>query len=271
MIEIKRKTITEPVSFSGLSLHGGQAVTVTVHPGENGIAFRYGANRYAAVPSEVTDTTRCTKLGEISTIEHLMSALAVAGITDCEVEVSGAPELPGLDGCAQAYFSKIMQMPHQALPARTFDGLFARVYEKGEAHEIAMGRGEGRWRYTFTSGDRFPGLQEFEVVLTPEVYAAEVAPARTFAFESELPALKQMGLGQGLDEQSAFAIGKARYLGTPRFADEPARHKLLDLIGDLYLAGIPPLHLSVVAERSGHTANVGAAAKLLAAVRDHLD
>jgi UDP-3-O-acyl-N-acetylglucosamine deacetylase len=140
---------------------------------------------------------------------------------------------------------------------------FTRVFvQEGDA-KIAIGAGEGSWRYLFDSSDRWLGMQEFEVPNVVEEYVKEIAPARTFAFEEEMEMIRRAGLGKGLDESSAFVIGTQRYLNDTRFPDEPARHKLLDAIGDLYLAGIPIKHLNVVAERTGHKANVRAAMLLV--------
>jgi UDP-3-O-acyl-N-acetylglucosamine deacetylase len=92
-----RRTVVNPVSFTGLGLHTGVPVELTIHPGENGIAFRYSSTRTEATPDNVTDTRRSTKLGEVGTIEHLMSALAGLEITDAEIELT-APEIPAMDG-----------------------------------------------------------------------------------------------------------------------------------------------------------------------------
>ncbi len=262
----ERQTLDTDLTFEGPGLHCGEPTQVLVSGGTEGIHFRQGTNRLAAIPENVTDTSRCTRLGEIGVIEHLMSALAAAGITDAEIEVTGR-ELPAADGCAAPYMQALLDAPRKALGTMEVEGLFARVYEKAETHSVAIGRGEGWWRYEFLTGERWPSVQDFELRLTPERYAEEVAPARTFCFSEELPHLEAAGLGKGLDASTALVLGVSGYENAARFPEEPARHKLLDLIGDLYLAGLPPVLLNVVAERSGHRANVAAAAKLRSAVR----
>src|SRR5687768_16628114 len=97
-----RRTLANLARFEGLGLHSGVPVVVTVHPAEDGIAFRVGRGRWAATPENVSDTTRCTKLGEVGTIEHIMSAFCGLEITDAEVEWT-AGELPALDGSAIQY------------------------------------------------------------------------------------------------------------------------------------------------------------------------
>lgn len=262
----ERFTLAAKTIFSGPGLHSGRPVRVTVHPADGGIVFRDGATRIPARPDCVSETRRCTCLGSIAVVEHLMSAFAGLGITDAEVEVEGN-ELPALDGSSLPYVEEFEAVGRTSLGTVRLVGPFARIYEKGELGEIALSSGCGWWRYTFVTSDRWPGVQEFEIQLDESRYREEVAPARTFAFSEEVPSLRAAGLGRGLDSDSALILGPDGYANSARFPDEPARHKLLDLVGDLYLAGVPCALLNVVAERSGHTAHVSAARKLAASVR----
>ncbi|WP_211770420.1 UDP-3-O-acyl-N-acetylglucosamine deacetylase [Kutzneria sp. CA-103260] len=101
----------------------------------------------------------------------------------------------------------------------------------------------------------------------PDDYFAEVAPARTIAFAEEVPRAHELGLGRGLTAESVVLLGPTGYDNEPRFPDEPARHKLLDLAGDLYLTGIPLRRLDVTARLSGHTDAVRAASLVSACGR----
>lgn len=249
-----------------MGLHSGDPVTVRAFPGSDGIAFRVGSERVAALAENVSETVRCTRLGPVSTIEHLMSALAGLGITDVEIEVT-AGEMPGLDGSSKPYVDAIRSAGMTEIGTLSVEGPFARVFEKGEYHAISIARGEGLFRYVFATGERWPQEQVIELELTPDTYSVEIAPARTFALEEELPWIKEKGLAKGLDETSALVLGTEGYINAARFDDEPVRHKMLDLVGDLALSGVPMSLLSVVAERSGHASNVAAAAKLTQAVR----
>lgn len=260
-----RSTLSSCVEFEGRGLHSGAPVRVTVSPGERGIWFYCGAEEVQARPENITDTTRCTRLGTISTIEHLMSAFAAAGVTDAEVELS-APELPALDGASREYLIGLCESGLVELGKAELEGPFARVFEKDCGSVVAIAKGQGHWRYVFDTGDRWPEMQDFELFINTSSYLEEISDARTFAFEEELEQVRAAGLGQGLDETTALVLGKERYINNALYPDEPARHKLLDLIDDLYLSGIPPVLLDVVAEKSGHTANVRAAAKLAQAV-----
>lgn len=261
MKSFSRKTLTEQARFRGRGLHSGEPVKVVVNPGEGGITF----NGEQAVPENVTDTTRCTKLGSVSTIEHLMSAFAGIGVTDADVVVEG-PELPAMDGASLAYAEGMLAVGLTELGTCRFDRFDSPVIHSDKGVRVTVEAGHGVWRYEFECGERWPWSQHFQLALNPESYCNEVAPARTFAFEDEVEAARAAGLGKGLDHNSAFLIGVSTYVNAPKFKDEPARHKMLDVIGDLYLSGVPIAMLNVVATRSGHTANVATADKLRRAV-----
>ena len=256
-----RLTVKESISFEGKGLHSGSPVTASVHPGRDGIAFRSGNNRWRAEPSEIKETVRCTRLGDISTIEHLMAALAGLGITDAEVEVTGG-ELPAAGGSSIEFVVGLRRVGLEKIGTMEVTPPYARVFVKCTDRSLAIAAGDGRWRYDFVTNEGFPGTQSFEAVLCPTVFSEEVAPARTIAFAHEIETARRAGLGLGLDENTAIIIGPDGYENPVLFEDEAARHKLLDLIGDLYLSGVPLQAIDVIAERSGHSANVEAAAKL---------
>ena len=257
-----RKTLRDTVTFEGVGLHTGTPVRLLVHPGESGIYFRIGSERIEARPQNVTDTTRCTKLGSIGTVEHLMSAFCGLEITDAEVELD-APEMPGMDGSAKPFLDGLSAVGFGSLGAWEPPSPFTRVFLQEGDLKIAVGKGQGAWRYVFNTGNRWPGEQVAESEDVVADYAERIAPSRTIAFAEEIPMIIQAGLGKGLDESSVLVLGLEGYKNEPRSPDEPVQHKLLDIMGDLYLAGVPARALSVVAERSGHRANVKAAAKLL--------
>jgi UDP-3-O-acyl-N-acetylglucosamine deacetylase len=264
-VVVPRKTLKETARLEGRGLHGGEPVTVQIHPGSEGIAFRLGSSRIVACPSNVTDTNRCTRLGEVNTIEHLMSALAGLEVTDAEIELS-APELPGLDGSAKEYVRAIQSAGLTDWGTVELHPLFKRVLLQEDQLSMAASSGTGKWRYEYDVAPRWPGHQAFEIDDVCASYVDQVAPARTFALEEEIPHIQAMGLGRGLDEDSALILGSSSYVNRARFEDEPARHKLLDLIGDLYLAGIPIRWMNVVAVRSGHATNVRFAQRLVESI-----
>lgn len=260
----ERRTLRQSVEFEGLGLHSGAHVKVRVEPGENGIRFHYQTTSWEAIPENVTDTTRSTKLGDIGTIEHMMSALAGLEITDAEIEVS-TPEMPGMDGSSLPFYEGLKLGEVESLGAAEAPTPFSRIFAQDGEAKIAIAAGSGRWRYEYLTGERWPGSQLLEVADVVASYP-DIAFARTFALEEEMPMIRQYGLGKGLDENSALVLGQAGYVNKERCADEPVRHKLLDAIGDIYLAGIPIRFLDVAAVRTGHTATVKAAALL----REHV-
>lgn len=265
MLTYPRLTLSESITLSGPGLHTGDPSTVIIQPGSSG--FRL--NGTPLTPDSVTDTSRSTRIGNISTIEHALSALAGLGITDADIEVSGG-ELPAADGCSMPYVVAILQAGITPCGTLEIEGPFARIFFQESSPvgpiKMAIGLGEGWWRYIFERPGTFVGQQEFEFAWSGEKYSKEVAPARTTVFESELESIQSAGLGRGLDESSCLVIGEEGYRNQARFHNEPARHKLLDLIGDLALTGIPIAHLDIVAERSGHTANIEAARRLARSV-----
>ncbi len=260
-MRIARSTLRASARLSGLGLHSGRPVDVAIHPGREGIWFRHGKERVRAHPENVADTARCTRLGGISVVEHVMAAFAGMGITDAEVELS-QPELPGLDGSAAPYVAALKEAGTENLGEVELRDPFSRVFAHSGDSKVAIAAGSGHWRYSFVREESWVGTQVFEASSVSESFSDEIAPARTIAFEVELPHLERLGLGRGLDRKSCVIVGPAGYGNQPRFADEPARHKLLDAIGDLYLAGVPIGLLDVAARRSGHKLNVEAAAKL---------
>ncbi len=262
---MNRLTLRREVRLSGHGLHSGVPVDLIIAPAENGIYFRRGILAVQAIPENVTDTRRCTRLGEISTIEHLMSAFAGLEITDATVSLS-APELPALDGSSAEYVAAMADAGFEPLPDKEIEGLFSRVFIQQESIKIAVSKGSGHWSYRYDTGERWPQDMIFECEDVVDHYAQQVAPARTFALREEVPQALASGLGKGLDEKSVLILGDDGYEGEARFPDEPARHKLLDLMGDLYLSGVPVKQLNVSAERSGHASNVKAAAMLRQAV-----
>lgn len=260
-----RRTVARPLEIEGVGLHSGKPVEMTVGPGDDGIAVTYGPHRVPAVPDGVTGTARCTRLGQVSTVEHLMSALAGVGVTDAEIAVS-APEIPGCDGSALAFADALIGCGMRRLAPRTAPRLRHTVEYAQDGTRIRVSPGTGRWQCTYDLGARWPGAQTVAAWL-PEEYAERVAPARTIVLAEEMEAARQQQLGRGLDESSVVVIGAQEYAGPVRFPDEPARHKLLDLIGDLYLSGLPVHALDVEAYRCGHTANLRVAHMLAEAVR----
>ncbi len=262
--QARQHTIKEVVSYSGIGLHSGREVVMRLLPAaaDSGVTFirtdLAGRPEIRAVPANITSTLKATTLGiegaEVFTVEHLLAALSMAGIDNVRVELS-APEPPVADGSALVFWELIAQAGRveQEAPRQVYalDRVFS-VYD-GDRY-ITLLPYDG-FRISFTSINKHPllGTQFFDLELTPENFAAEIAPARTVAFTEELEMLRKLGLGLGGTLENVVVFDKDRVLSQTRYEDELIRHKILDVIGDLSLLG--PIKAHVVALKTGHSLN----------------
>eukprot|EP00966_Prymnesium_polylepis_P215608 4993064-Prymnesium_polylepis.1 len=293
----RASTLASPVEVAGVGLHSGASSRVVLRPAapEDGIYFvrrghaarGCGAEaRIAARPERVVDTRLCTVLGaagsggaSVSTVEHLMAALCGSGVMACRVEVD-APELPLLDGSASPWVDAI-----RAAGLVSAGGASTAVRPSGASTDassprprrpvcveeagawvIALPAAAPRLTYGIEFAEHAPiGRQWFSWAPGDgSSFADEVAPARTFALREQIDGLRAAGLIKGGTLDNALVCERTRWLNGPlRFANEPARHKLLDLMGDLaLLGGLPPAH--VVAFRASHRLHVRLALALAA-------
>ncbi len=257
-----RRTLAESVVFEGRGLHSGEAGRVTLHPYEQGLAFTFKGETYPALAENVTDTRRSTSIGPCRTIEHVLSALAGMEVTDALIELEGSGELPALDGSSFEYVQGLNQAGYADLGPAEAHRLFTRAYVIGDNSKVAVGAGNGHWRFVLEGeGGRWPLHQEAEIKSLAE-YTESVSKARTWVFEDQIEMARAAGLGLGLDESSCLILGSKGPVNESRQDNEAAAHKLLDLMGDLALTGIPLRFLNVTAERSGHALHVQAALKV---------
>jgi UDP-3-O-[3-hydroxymyristoyl] N-acetylglucosamine deacetylase len=266
------QTIAAPIEFSGIGLHSGAPVHMRLlpAPGGCGILFRRtdldnfeipATGRNVAKVSYATSLMRQGVL--ISTTEHLLSALIGTGVDNVIVELDNL-ELPILDGSALPYVEAFRDIGLRTQRRRRE---YLRIRKTVEVHEgdkfIGVYPGEG---YSVSYKIDFPrpiGRQGFIVDLATRDYGAQIAPARTFGFKEDEEKLRNMGLIRGVSESNAVILnGKGVINGPLRFNDEFVRHKVLDLIGDLALAGHHILG-HVVAERAGHAMHTALVARLL--------
>jgi UDP-3-O-[3-hydroxymyristoyl] N-acetylglucosamine deacetylase len=266
------QTIAAPIEFSGVGLHSGAPVFMRLlpAPGGCGILFRRtdldnfeipATGRNVAKVSYATNLMRQGVL--ISTTEHLLSALIGTGVDNVIVELDNL-ELPILDGSALPYIEAFRDI---GLKIQRRRREYLRIRKTVEVHEgekfIGVYPGEG---YSVSYKIDFPspiGRQGFVVDLATRDYGAQIAPARTFGFKEDEEKLRNMGLIRGVSESNAIILnGKGVINGPLRFNDEFVRHKVLDLIGDLALAGHHILG-HVVAERAGHAMHTALVARLL--------
>jgi len=266
------QTITAPLELSGIGLHSGAPVTMRLLPAPagSGIVFRRtdldnfeipATGRNVAKVSYATSLMRQGVL--ISTTEHLLSALIGMGIDNVIVELDNL-ELPILDGSAQPYVEAILSVGIKVQRRRRE---YIRVLKPVEVRDgdkfIGLYPATG---YRIDYAIDFPapiGQQSTSVDLAAENYGTQIAPARTFGYKADEQRLRDMGLIRGAGPQNAIILGAHGPENGPlRFADEYVRHKVLDLIGDLALAG-RRIEGHVVAERAGHAMHTALVSRLL--------
>ena len=267
MTERPRTTLAGPSrTYKGVGLHSGADASVRLLPAEAGagLVFRDRATgqEIPARAANVTDTSRCTRLGlngvEVQTVEHVLSALAGLGVDDALIETEGG-EMPAGDGSAAPFVALVREAGFREHPGATVSpmALLAPVTLSANGGTLMALPAE---RLTWTVVLDYPGHPYLGTLAATfdaagGDYGAEIAPARTFGFLSEIEALRAHGLGLGASRENAVVLGEEGYETPLRFANELARHKLLDLIGDLSLLG-RPLLAQVIAVRPGHALNV---------------
>jgi UDP-3-O-[3-hydroxymyristoyl] N-acetylglucosamine deacetylase len=266
------QTIAAPLEFSGVGLHSGASVTMRLLPAAagSGIVFRRtdldnfeipATGRNVAKVSYATSLMRQSVL--ISTTEHLLSAFIGTGIDNVIVEIDNL-ELPILDGSALPYVEAFQRVGIREQRRRRETMRILQPVEVREGDKfIGVYPGSG-YRVSYTIDFPAPiGQQKTCVDLAAEMYGATIAPARTFGYKADERKLRDMGLIRGAGPENAIILGASGPENGPlRFPDEYVRHKVLDLIGDLALAG-HRLEGHVVAMRAGHAMHTALVAKLL--------
>lgn len=290
---MKQSTIQNPVSVHGVGLHTGKNVTLTFKPAPVGHGYRFQRTdlpEQPVIPADVKmviSTNRSTTLknGEVqvSTVEHVLSALFGMGIDNVLLEIDG-PEMPIMDGTAMPFVKAIQEAgrSEQEQDREYFEITEAVSYRDEVTGTELMALPADHFEATVMIDFNSPVLgPQFASLQNTDNYQEEIAPCRTFVFLHELEKLLEVGLIKGGDLDNAIVIADrtmdqeeldllARKMGKPsvkvesegvlntsklRFPNEPARHKLLDVMGDLALIG-KPIKGKIVATKPGHTANV---------------
>ena len=265
-----QRTIGESAEVHGLGFLTGAMVRLRFLPAppSTGVVFvRTDLRPCVYVPAridQVTDTRRRTTLGRppghVALVEHVLAALAGLRIDNCFVELD-APEPPGLDGSARRFVEALCRTPPVIQVARReILSVEAPVIVAKNGATLTLHpavRDELRISYLLDYGKDSPiGWQVHTQTLTPESFALELADCRTFILESEVDELRRQGLGARTTAADLLVFGKSGPIDNKlRFANEPARHKVLDIVGDLSLLGCS-LRGHLVAYRSGHPLNV---------------
>jgi UDP-3-O-[3-hydroxymyristoyl] N-acetylglucosamine deacetylase len=270
---VYRRTLKRAVSCSGIGLHTGKPVSLTLRPAEpgSGIVFRR-TDLGVDIPATVAHLARlehATTLAHggasVNTVEHLLSALYALGVDDVRIDLEG-PEVPILDGSAAPFVLLIHEAGLRALPQRRLHLRLLGEVEVRRGAKWARLSPANALRISYVIGFDHPALrhQAISMRVAPDTFVERIAPARTFGFMREVETLRENGLAQGGSLENAIVIGEEGVLNAGlRFEDEFVRHKVLDAIGDLALCGYPVLgHLEV--SRGGHALHAAMVLELMA-------
>jgi UDP-3-O-[3-hydroxymyristoyl] N-acetylglucosamine deacetylase len=265
----RQTTIEEDIVLSGIGVHSGKPVSVILHPAEAGTGWVFlvpnDARRFSRIPADfrwVSNATLCTVLSDgqgasVATVEHLLAALRGLGIDNVEIEIEGG-ELPILDGSAAPFVDAIDEVGIRVLDeARRFIKILRPIrFEEGRSIAELRPYNGCRFDVEIDFDTPFIGRQQMSLDLTPSAFRHEIARARTFGFMRDVKQLWAMGRALGSSLENTVAIGEDRILNPEglRFPDEFVRHKTLDAIGDLSLAGAPVLG-AFRSVRGGHRIN----------------
>ncbi|VXB97955.1 UDP-3-O-acyl N-acetylglucosamine deacetylase [Luteimonas sp. 9C] len=265
----RQRTIKNVIRATGVGLHSGEKVFLTLRPAapDTGIVFRrVDLEPVVEIPADgnlVTETTLCTGLScgpaNVQTVEHLMSALAGLGVDNLYIELSAA-EVPIMDGSSGPFVFLLQSagVVEQDAPKRFIRVL--KAVEVREGDKIARFEPYDGFRLDFTIAFDHPAIpvaqSRAEVEFSTEAYIREVSRARTFGFMRDLEYMRERNLGLGGSMDNAIVLDEFRVLNDDglRYANEFVRHKILDAVGDLYLAGHPILG-RFVGYKSGHALN----------------
>jgi len=258
-----RRTIAQSVTVSGTALHAGAAVTMTLSPGAGGrgIVFRR-TDLGTDIPARydlVSETRLGTVIGQgaakVGVVEHLMAAAFGAEIDDLLVSLDG-PEPPILDGDALSYLRLLESagLAEQDEPRTAIRILKPVTVESGDAKASLLP--DSRLSFSYELSFPVIGEQYYAFTFSRAAFKAEIAPARTFGFLSELEALNQMDMAKGASLANTLALDDKGVVNRERqrFGDEFVRHKILDAIGDMALAGAPLIG-RFEGRKSGHATN----------------
>ena len=266
----RQRTLSRSAEVHGVGMVTGKQVKLRFVPAtpDSGVAFLRtdipGATPISARVDSVTGTARRTTLGsgtnQVTLVEHVLAALAGMRVDNCLVELDG-PEPPGLDGSSEGYAELLLAVGTVLQPSRRMrlqltepvtvqrDGAVLSIYPR-DGEDLVVS-------YLLDYGPGSPiNPQSLTQVITPDRFRQELARCRTYVLEHEALELQRQGVGRHLKPSEVLVFGpKGLIENRLRFADEPARHKILDLVGDLALCGFD-LVGHVVAYRSGHPLNV---------------
>ena len=266
---IKQRTIQKSVQTSGVGLHNGEKVTMTLKPAEvdQGIVFKRvdqkKSNEIKVSPDAVKDTKMCSAIGQdtsrVATVEHLMSALSATGVDNIIIELNG-PEVPIMDGSSIPFIYLLQTAKLKELDAAKKFVLINDVIEVKDKDKWARFEPYDGFKIDFTIDFPHPvfdtSTNKVALDFYDESYITEISRARTFGFMQEVEYLRSNGLARGGSLDNAIVLDEYKIINTDglRYNDEFVRHKILDAVGDLYMLGYSIIG-NFKAYKSGHELN----------------
>jgi len=272
-----QRTISRPVAVGGYGFWSGEPVQVEFRPAaaDSGITFvRNDLSNQARIPAKIEhrlDVARRSNLScdgaTVEMVEHILAALAGLQIDNCEIRVDSA-EMPGCDGSSQAFVQALDAVGVEEQPEKVRQLVITEPVrlQKGKSWIEALPATHARLRVEFQldyPDDPIIGRQSISLAISPDSFRQELAPCRTFVLEREADAMIRQGLGKHVTPQDLLLFGKYGPVENRlRFENECARHKTLDLMGDLALTGCEIVG-QVIAYRSSHQLNAALASELV--------
>ncbi len=266
----KQKTIKSETELQGVGLNTGKKVTLKFKPSppNSGINFvrvdlanKPIINAEVANLVDISKSPRHTSLGSnevwVQTVEHIMAALSGLSIDNVLIEIN-ADEIPAMDGSGLSFAEAIKKVGVVEQDARRKSFIIREPLwvEDDSAYIVVFPSQEFKISYTLNYDNPFIGSQYLNFVITPEIFEKELCPSRTFCLQKEVDALLAMGLGKGASYDNTLVVSDSGVIKNKlRFKDEFVRHKILDLLGDMYLLGFM-VKGHVIAVRSGHNLNI---------------
>lgn len=277
-----QQTIKKEIKLSGCGLFLGEKVSLLLRPAPVNTGIRFIRVDLPDTPSIQADVNSIANDSrrvflkrdgvEIETIEHLMACLSGLGIDNLEIEINGR-EVPACDGSSYQFVSLIMEagLVKQEAQKKTFKCNDPIVVSDGKSSIAFMPDRNGLTiSYTLDFDGYYLNKEEYSIKIDADSFCKEIAPARTFGLISNVKEFKQLGIGKGVTDDNSLIVHKDGRILKPlsmvpailRFSNECIRHKILDIIGDLYLSNLT-LNGHIVAKRTGHFLNTRMAKKIV--------
>jgi UDP-3-O-[3-hydroxymyristoyl] N-acetylglucosamine deacetylase len=261
-----RNTINNIVSFEGIGVHSGENTTVILHPYNNGIVFIVDKKEIPLDISYIHKTPLCTSIVleniKINTIEHLLSAINALNITDIKIELIGN-EIPILDGNSEKFFYTLKSNIKKLEKKSIFINLTEPVYYRSnDKFIIANPFTHLKIEYIIDYQNNFPNFMFESFDSLKDDYGEKISKARTFGFIKDYDYLKSKNLALGSSYQNTLVIDDNGSLNGLNYYNEPVRHKILDLIGDLTILG-KKINAHIIAYKTGHEEHLKLIEKIL--------